>query len=130
MESVRRRRKAAVIASLVAGIGVLHFLVPAGPPPWTWVHVLVQKLYYVPVLMGAYCFGVRGGALAASAATGLFLGHFLYRDPTSAAIPRGKEFGRLLDLRREHFENGAFAHGPQAHEAHEPAVSGFGHFER
>ncbi len=77
METVRARRKAAVIASLIAAIGVLHFAVPSAPAPWSWIHVLVQKLYYVPVLMAAYCFGVRGGVLAASVATGLFLGHFL-----------------------------------------------------
>ncbi len=83
-----------MIASLVAGIGVLHFLVPAGPPPWTWVHVLVQKLYYVPVLMGAYCFGVRGGALAASAATGLFLGHFLM-DRGVDAVRQAEQVGEM-----------------------------------
>lgn len=66
-----------MIASLVAAIGVLHFAVPVGPLPWNWVQVIVRKLYFVPVLMGAYCFGVRGGLLAASAVTGLFLAHFL-----------------------------------------------------
>ncbi len=77
LEVLRRRKKAAVIASLIAAIGVLHFAVPIGPLPWNWVQFLVRKLYFVPVLMGAYCFGVRGGLLAASAVTGLFLGHFL-----------------------------------------------------
>lgn len=76
-ESVKWRGKVAVIGSLIAGIAVLHFLVPAGPPAWSWLHVLVQKLYYVPVLMGAYCFGVRGGLLTASAATVFFVAHFL-----------------------------------------------------
>lgn len=76
-EAPRRRGKVVVIASLVAAIGVLHFAVPSGPAPWNWIHVLVQKLYYVPVLMAAYCFGVRGGIGAASVTTALFLGHFL-----------------------------------------------------
>ena len=76
-ESVKRSGKVAVIGSLIAGIAVLHFLVPTGPPAWSWLHVLAQKLYYLPVLMGAYCFGVRGGLLAASAATVFFLAHFL-----------------------------------------------------
>ncbi len=73
----KRRGKIAVIASLFAGIAVLHFAVPGGPAAWSWLHVLVQKLYYVPVLMAAYCFGVHGGVAAASVATGLFLAHFL-----------------------------------------------------
>src|SRR5512146_1811183 len=76
-EAPRRRGKIVVIASLIAAIGVLHFAVPSGPAPWNWIHVLVQKLYYVPVLMAAYCFGVRGGTGAASIASALFLGHFL-----------------------------------------------------
>ena len=73
----KRQRKAVVIGSLIAGIAVLHFLVPTGPPSWNWLHVLAQKLYYLPVLMGAYCFGMRGGLLTASAATVFFLAHFL-----------------------------------------------------
>ncbi len=76
-EAARRRKKGTVIATLIAAIGVAHFAVPSGPAPWDWIHALVQKLYYVPVLMGAYCFGVRGGVLTASAVTGLFLGHFV-----------------------------------------------------
>ena len=74
---VKRQGKIAVIGSLIAGTAVLHFMVPTGPPSWSWLHVLAQKLYYVPVLMAAYCFGVRGGLLAASAATVFFLTHFL-----------------------------------------------------
>src|SRR5512145_708710 len=73
----KRRGKIAVIASLIAGVAVLHFLVPGGPPSWSWLHALVRKLYYVPVLMAAYCFGVRGGLLAAAAVSGLFLAHVL-----------------------------------------------------
>jgi len=75
--SGRQRGKIVVIGSLIAGIAVLHFLVPTGPPAWSWLHVVAQKLYYVPVLMGAYCFGVRGGLLTASVATVFFLAHFL-----------------------------------------------------
>ncbi len=77
LEAVRRRRKAAVIASLIAAIGALHFATPSDPQPWTWLHILVRKLYYVPVLMAAFCFGVRGGLSAASAVTGLLVGHYL-----------------------------------------------------
>ncbi len=77
LEAVRRRRKAAVIASLLAAVGVLHFALPSGPAPWGFFSALVRKLYYVPVLMAAYCFGVRGGLLAASVATGLLLAHVL-----------------------------------------------------
>ncbi len=75
LEAGRRRRKAAAIASLIAAIAVLHLATPPDPPPWTWLHIFIRKLYYVPVLMAAFCFGVRGGLAAAFAVTGLLLGH-------------------------------------------------------
>ncbi len=92
IEAVRRRREVAVIASLIAAIGVLHFATPTGPPPWNWLHVLVQKLYYIPVLMGAYCFGIRGGLLTAAAATALFLTHFLM-DRGIDAVRQAEQLG-------------------------------------
>ena len=72
-----RRKKAAVIALLVTAVSILHFATPAGPHGWHWAHVLFQKLYYVPLLMAAYCLGVRWTIATAAAVTALFLVHIL-----------------------------------------------------
>lgn len=53
------RRRAAWIAAAIIVIIELHWLTPAGPHSWHWVHLLAQKLLFVPVLMAAAWFGLR-----------------------------------------------------------------------
>ncbi|MGE5189838.1 MAG: HD-GYP domain-containing protein [Gemmatimonadota bacterium] len=92
-----RRKKAAVIASLVAIVAVLHFATPAGAPGWRWAHVLFQKLYYVPLLMAAYCLGVRGTVATAAAVTALFLVHILV-DRSGGSAARAEQFGEIASI--------------------------------
>jgi signal transduction histidine kinase len=46
----------------VATISALHYVTP---PAHFVLHALYQRLYYVPVILAAYWFGVRGGLVAA-----------------------------------------------------------------
>ncbi len=86
-----------MIAMLLAAVGVLHVALPSGPAPWGFFRLFVQKLYYVPVLMAAYCFGVRGGLLAAFVATGLILAHVL-ADPGIDPVRRTSLLGETGSL--------------------------------
>ncbi len=54
-------RWAALLAAVVA-ISTLHYVTPPASPA---LHAVYQRLYYVPVILAAYWFGVRGGLLVA-----------------------------------------------------------------
>lgn len=71
------RRRGILVAAGTVLVSAAHFLAPAGPHEWHWVHVLLQKLYYLPILAAAAFLGRRGTVLAASAATVLFSAHIL-----------------------------------------------------
>lgn len=47
-----------VVAATLLAAG-LHMAVPAGPHSWHWLHLVAQRLYYVPILAAAAWFGTR-----------------------------------------------------------------------
>jgi len=53
----------------------IHALTPAGPHSWHWLHTFAAKLYYLPILVSARSFGLRGAALSALAVSTLTLLH-------------------------------------------------------
>jgi two-component system sensor histidine kinase HydH len=55
-------------------ISVGHYLTPAEHYHW---HVIYQQLYYLPILLGAIWYGLRGGVLTAAAASVLYIPHIL-----------------------------------------------------
>ncbi|UPT75443.1 MAG: HD-GYP domain-containing protein [Elusimicrobiota bacterium] len=68
--------RAAWVAAVFALVLVLHWTTPAGPHEWHWLHLVAQKLLFVPVLMCAAWFGLRETLLMtalASAAFGLHI---------------------------------------------------------
>jgi signal transduction histidine kinase len=61
-----------VVAILV--ISGLHYLTP---PRYAVLHGIYQRLYYGPVILGAYWFGVRGGLVTALAASLAYIPHIV-----------------------------------------------------
>ncbi len=103
-----------LVASLVA-VSVLHYLTPPAYPHW---HVVYQRLYYLPLLFGAFWFGLWGGLGVALLASALYLPHIvlhwghdpLYRSNQFAEILMfllvGVVAGMLIDrIRREREEH-------------------------
>ncbi len=72
------------MASTAAAAAALHAIAPAGPHSWHWLHLVAQKLYYLPILLGAAWFGLSVALGTAVTVSGLYLGHIL-RD--WAALP-------------------------------------------
>ncbi len=89
--------KMAVIALLVAIVSVLHIAAPAGPGGWRWAHIVFPKLYYVPLLMAAYCIGTRGTIATAAAVTAVYLAHIAAGWSGAAALRTG-EFGEIAGI--------------------------------
>ncbi len=67
-------RDVLVIAGLLSAITTLHLFTNTQAPNMV-LHVLYRRLYYVPILYGAFIFGKRGGLLTAVAAAVPFGAH-------------------------------------------------------
>jgi two-component system, NtrC family, sensor histidine kinase HydH len=66
------RWRGAGLLLLVASISALHYT--TSPTHVVW-HEVFQRLYYVPIVLGAYWFGVSGGVLVAMAASVAYVPH-------------------------------------------------------
>jgi two-component system, NtrC family, sensor histidine kinase HydH len=64
--------RAAGLLLLVASISALHY---ATSPTYVVWHEVFQRLYYVPIVLGAYWYGVAGGLLVAVAASLAYVPH-------------------------------------------------------
>ncbi len=73
----RPLRRAGVVALVVFAVASAHFVTPAGLHGWHWLHILLQKLFYLPILMSASWFGLRGTLLTAGAVSSVFMIHVL-----------------------------------------------------
>jgi two-component system, NtrC family, sensor histidine kinase HydH len=82
-------------------VTVAHF---ATPDTSEWLHDVLRRLYYFPIIVGAFLFGLRGALLTSSVVTLLYLPHafwltgphahhhgMIYADPTGTA-------NKLLEL--------------------------------
>lgn len=70
------RGRAAWTAAAFALVFLIHWATPAGPHQWHWLHLVAQKLLFLPVLMCAAWFGLRETLLMTalvSAAFGLHI---------------------------------------------------------
>jgi len=70
-------RRAGVVALVVCAVALAHFVTPAGLHGWHWLHILLQKLFYLPILMAAAWFGLRGTLLTAGTVSSVFMVHVL-----------------------------------------------------
>lgn len=72
--SAKDWRRAAVLAAAIAVVAFLHYRTPVSE---VWVHPLLQRAYYIPVLLAALWFGWRGGLAAASLAAMSYIPHIM-----------------------------------------------------
>lgn len=74
--SVRRHRiyQAALIGAAILTVSVCHYLTPSEHENW---HVVYQRLYYLPILFGAFWYGLPGGLTTAGITSVLYLPHIV-----------------------------------------------------
>jgi hypothetical protein len=70
-------RRAGIVALVILAVASAHFVTPAGIHGWHWIHILLQKLFYLPILMAASWFGLRGMLVTAGAVSSVFMIHIL-----------------------------------------------------
>lgn len=79
----------------VLAISAAHF---ATPPSYDWLHDVFRRLYYIPIIVGAFLFGLRGALVTSLVATALYVPHafwltgpharhhgMIHADPTGTA---------------------------------------------
>lgn len=67
-------RRAAVLVAAIACVALLHY---GTPTSHVWIHPLLQRAYYIPVLLAALWFGWRGGLAAAALAAVSYIPHIV-----------------------------------------------------
>jgi hypothetical protein len=73
----RRWWRVGFVVFVVLAVALGHFVTPAGIHGWHWLHILLQKLFYLPILMAAAWFDLRGTLLTAGAVSSVFMIHIL-----------------------------------------------------
>lgn len=79
----------AVVLSVVA-ISLLHY---ASSPHWLAIHELLKRTYYVPIVIAATLYGLKGGVATAILATVLYLPHIAMGHPIASI-----ELGQYAEL--------------------------------
>src|ERR1700733_4985243 len=69
------------VAALVGAIALISVLRYGTGPPLNLLHELTLRLYYVPILVGAYWFGPIGGLAIACVSSILYVRHLRYGAP-------------------------------------------------
>jgi hypothetical protein len=70
-----RNRDLWIVAAVTAAVATVHALTPAGPHSWHWLHVVSARLYYLPILLSAWTFGIAGALATAAVVTALTFIH-------------------------------------------------------
>ena len=72
--SAKNWRRAAILAAAIAAVALLHYNTPVS---YVWVHSLLQRAYYIPILLAALWFGWKGGLAAATLAGVSYIPHIM-----------------------------------------------------
>lgn len=64
-----------LVLSLLLGLALLHASLPISPEVFHAVHIVLRKLFIVPIVLAGAWFGVRGSVIAALLSTALYAPH-------------------------------------------------------
>ena len=69
------RKKVFILIVLTGIIALLHYATPTEPHYYHMIHIVLRKLYFLPPVMAAAWFGLRGACVTALAVSLLFIMH-------------------------------------------------------
>ncbi|WP_298267403.1 HD-GYP domain-containing protein [Geobacter sp.] len=72
-----RKTRIALLIFTVVIVTLFHFLVPTTPHTYHKLHIVLRKLYFLPPVMAAAWFGLRGAALTTAVISMAFIAHAL-----------------------------------------------------
>ncbi len=82
-----------VILGGIVGISLLHYLTPLSEPV---LHDIFQRLYYLPIILAAFWFGLMGGLGTAMIVSVLYAPHIIFQWSGTPAVEIGKYLEILL----------------------------------
>jgi putative nucleotidyltransferase with HDIG domain len=91
----RQSRKIIVLALLTGIIALLHYLTPTEPHDYHKIHIVLRKLYFLPPVMAAAWFGLRGACVTAFAVSLLFILHAFFDWPGNY-MEQANQVGELV----------------------------------
>src|SRR5512146_315354 len=65
-----------LLALFIVGISLSHYLTPLRLP---MLHDILQRLYYLPIILAAFWFGVRGGLISSVVVSILYAPHIIFQ---------------------------------------------------
>lgn len=65
-----------MLVAAIVGISLLHYLTPLHLP---MLHDIFQRLYYLPIILAAFWFGLRGGIATSIVVSLLYVPHILFQ---------------------------------------------------
>lgn len=66
----------ALLAASILGISLSHYLTPLHLP---MLHDILQRLYYIPIILAAFWFGLRGGLVSSIVVSIMYAPHILFQ---------------------------------------------------
>lgn len=69
------RNKVIILAALVGAVALLHYITPTEPHNYHVVHIVLRKLYFLPPVVAAAWFGLRGAIFTTLAVSFFFMLH-------------------------------------------------------
>ena len=69
-------KQLALVTGLVLTFSILHYMTPASRPI---LHDVWRKMYFVPILLAAFWFGLRGGLITSVVISVIYLPHVLHQ---------------------------------------------------
>ena len=89
--------KGIILGIMVAVISGLHFIVPTEPHGLHQVHIVLRKLYFLPPVVAAAWFGLRG-ALGVTSAVSIFFTIHAFFDWPGNYMEQANQLGELAGL--------------------------------
>lgn len=93
-------RRCLIIGGLLIVSGLAHWLIPIESDGGQWyhaIHVLMRKLFILPVILGAIWFNLRGAVLVAAVASLIFVPHVIYQWETRP-VENINQIGELASM--------------------------------
>ena len=89
------RNKIIILASIIGLIALMHYLTPTEPHAYHKLHIIFRKLYFLPPVMAAAWFGLRGACATALVVSLLFILH-AFLDWPGNYMEQANQLGELV----------------------------------
>jgi hypothetical protein len=101
MEPIReehdKRIKLVILGCIIVLVSLLHFLIPTEPHTLHKIHIVLRKLYFLPPVMAAAWFGLRGSLFTTLAISVLFTSHAIFDWPGNY-MEQANQMGELASF--------------------------------